>query len=84
MSASQKMVLLKSIVSNDEEFRDHAYIEVTDALDKLLNTHKLTKGNNRPVIVEFDAKVKQYPDFKNGGFKETLTSIKNIRILGRA
>lgn len=81
MSASQTMVLMRGIIGSEEEFRDHAWVELSKELDKILH-NKLFNRNS--AIIEFEADTKRYPDHRNGGTKETLINIRSIKILGRA
>ena len=67
-------VLLRDIFdAQGELFRDHAHIEITPAVQKVLNC-----------IVELEAEEKTY-DYQNSGtIKRTLTNITRVKVLGRA
>lgn len=74
--------LLRSIINeeNDEEFRDHAWVEVTPALKKFFE-QKLPKNGKRVISFEADEKVYEY---RGQEFKRTLENVKHIKVLGRA
>ena len=73
--------LLRSIVNEaNEEFRDHAWVELTPALQAFFRT-KLTKNGKR--VIQFDADEKVYT-YRYEVIKKTLTNVKNIKVLGRA
>jgi hypothetical protein len=86
ISPSQSMILLRDIQSDEEDFRDHCWIEESKSLVKLLSTNPLFRRNsgNGSAIIQFEAEERLY--YYNTGevFKKTLSNVKNIRVLGRA
>lgn len=74
--------LLRDIINeeNDEEFRDHAWVELTPALKKFFE-QKLQNNGKKVISFEADEKVYQY---RGQEFKRTLENVKNIKVLGRA
>lgn len=74
-------VLLRDIFdAQGELFRDHAHIEITPAVQKVLNCMR----SNKSFKVELDAEEKTY-DYQNSGtIKRTLTNITRVKVLGRA
>ena len=49
MSASQTMVLLRSIVGSHEIFRDHAWVELNTELEKLLYSKRFNRSVARNI-----------------------------------
>lgn len=74
-------VLLRSIIDeNDNEFRDHAWVQLNQELRTFFRT-KLPKNGKR--VIQFEADEKLY-EYRGEVFKKTLENIKNIKVLGRA
>ena len=75
-------VLLRSIVQDDysEDFRDHAWVELTEDLKQFFK-QELPKNGKR--VISFRAKEKVYT-YRGELVKRTLKSVKNITVLGRA
>ena len=75
-------VCIRKIECDSEEFtRDHTYIPLTHQLER--ECAKIR--GNVPVLVQFEATVSEYVDRRGiVPTKQTLTKIKNVRILGRA
>ena len=78
-------VLLRGIMSDNDEFRDHAWVELNQELDKLLKHSKefKRKQGNGSAIIEFEADIKSY-EYRGSTYKQTLTNISTPRILGKA
>lgn len=74
-------VLLRSIQTEDEEYRDHAWVEMTKELKTLLQTKRAM--SNRSYIIQFEADEKVYK-YRDQEYKKTLQNVHNIKILGRA
>lgn len=72
--------LLRSIQTEEEEYRDHAWVELNPALKKFF-AQKLPKNGKRVIQFEADEKVYTY---RGEVIKKTLENIKNIKVLGRA
>lgn len=72
-------VLLRGIQTPDEEYRDHAWVELTKELKQV--TNRIT--NNRSLIITLEADVKEYI-YRPGVVKRTLTNVSNIKVVGRA
>lgn len=80
ISTGAPKVLLRSIVQEDSEyFRDHAWIEMTEELKQFFR-QELPKNGKR--IISFRAKEKVYT-YRGELVKKTLSSVKNINVLGR-
>jgi len=78
-------VLLRGIMTEEDEFRDHAWVELNRELDKVLKHNKefKRKQGNGSAIIEFEADVKNY-EYRGSVYKQTLNNIKTVRILGKA
>ena len=78
-------VLLRGIMTEEDEFRDHAWVELNRELDKLLKHRKEFQRNkgNGSAIIEFEADIKNYM-YRETIYKQTLKNIKTIRVLGKA
>ena len=81
LSPGQPTVLLRGIQSETEDFRDHAWVALNNALDTALKSNKYF-GKNKSAIIEFEAEPKQYK--YRDSVKITLDNISNVRIIGRA
>lgn len=81
ISTGAPKVLLRSIVQEDdsEDFRDHAWVELTEDLKQFFK-QELPKNGKR--IISFRAKEKVYK-YRGELVKKTLSSVKNINVLGR-
>lgn len=77
-----KQVLLRGVMTDTEEFRDHCWVNESKSLMKALDTKHA--NNNKTYIVEFKAKEKSYNYQNTGVMKKTLDHICDIKILGRA
>ena len=80
-TTTPKVCIRKIETSSDEFNRDHTYIPLTHQLEK--ECAKIR--GNVPVLVQFEASVTEYIDRRGiVPTKQTLTGIKNLRVLGRA
>ena len=68
--------------SNGNLFRDHCHVKETAAIRKL-NNNRISRTNGW-LIIEFSAKVQSYNYHNSGVIKQTLTNVKNVKILGKA
>lgn len=87
ISPTQSMVLLRSVQSsNEEDFRDHCWVEESASIHRLLSSNPLFRRNsgNGSAIIQFEAEEKKYYYHTGELYKKTLSNIKNIRVLGRA
>lgn len=67
-------VLLRNIVDDEEEeFRDHAWVNISKKLEEVI------PRGNKTVVIQFVATPKLYGAYQE---KMTLTSIAKIKILG--
>lgn len=73
-------VLLRSIQTATEDYRDHAWVELNPTLKKFFET-KLPKNGKR--VIEFEAEEKVYT-YRGEVIKKTLENVKNIKVLGKA
>ena len=81
ISTGAPKVLLRSIVQEDsEDFRDHAWVEMTEELKQFFR-QELPKNGKR--VISFRAKEKVYT-YRGELVKRTLKNVKNITVLGRA
>lgn len=72
-------VLLRNICIGEDEYRDHAWVELTPELRKIVNT--ITR--NRSLLISLYAEEKSYI-YRAGVVKRTLTKVNNVQIIGRA
>lgn len=72
-------VLLRAICTEEDEFRDHAWVELTPKLCKVVDSIK----GNRSLVVELEADESSY-EYRAGVVKRTLTNINKIKVVGRA
>ncbi len=72
-------VLLRGIQTPDEEYRDHAWVELTVELRRVVD--RIT--NNRSLIITLEAEMKEYT-YRPGIVKRTLTNVSNVKVVGRA
>ena len=73
-------VLLTGVQTEDTEYRDHCWVEITPALARAMKTMRPQKA----FLIEFDATEKSYPCRHQVETKRTLASITRIKVLGRA
>jgi hypothetical protein len=73
-------VLLTSVQANNEDYRDHCWVEITPPLAKAMRTMRRQKS----FIIQFEAEEKTYPCRHGVEIKRTLAGIKTIKVLGRA
>ena len=74
-------VLLRNVLQEDEEdFRDHAWVELSAELKEFFK-QELPKNGKR--VISFRAKEKVYK-YRGELVKRTLSNVKNITVLGRA
>lgn len=83
-TGSPKVLLRIDQVQSDTFDRDHTFVPLTPNLKKILQT---IKGNSS-LVIQFEADEIQYTDKRQlvAGVvtnKQTLTNIRNIKILGR-
>ena len=62
-------VLLQTVMTGTEEFRDHCYVSIT----KNKHLQKFMKGLTKPTLISFNAK-----PFTYSGVKQSLSRISNI------
>ena len=74
-------VLLRNVIQedDDEEFRDHIWVELSAELREFFKRELPKKGER---IISFRAKEKVYK-YRGELVKKTLSSVKNINVLGR-
>ena len=65
-------VLMKGIMTANEEFRDHCYVSI----NKNKQLQKFLKQIRKPVLISFTAKTANYTPVKS-----TLTRVSNIKIV---
>jgi len=70
---SSPKVLLRDLQTEDGPYRDHAHVELTDELHKLLQSKRFNNNKSHPVYLEADEKV--YPCVHTGVEKRTLQNI---------
>lgn len=75
-----KCLLRNIIIDENEEYRDHAWVEVNTVLAKFFKD-KLPKNGKR--IISFEADEKHYT-YRGEIIKRTLENVRNIKVLGRA
>ena len=83
-TSSPKVLLRINQVQSDTFDRDHTFVPLTANLKKVLQT---IKGNGS-ILIKFDADETSYKDHRKSiqgidSSKQTLTNIRNVRIVGR-
>ena len=74
-------VLLRDVFDESgETFRDHCHVEISPALARTLKTMR----SNKSFIIELDAEPLSYNYQNSGVFKQTLTAVSRVKVLGRA
>jgi len=78
-------VLLRNIIAEGTQFRDHAWVELNQEIDYLLKHCKLfrRKSGNGAVKIQFNADIKEYK-YRDEVVKQTLASLKDITVVGKA
>lgn len=66
-------VLLRDLQTTEGLYRDHAWVELSDQLEKLLQSKRFNNNKSHPVYLEADEKV--YPCAHTGKPKRTLQNI---------
>lgn len=77
------VVLLRGVMTEDTEFRDHCWVRETPELFKLLETKHASRYQGS-YIIEFKAKEKKYNYHMSGNMKDTLDHICEVKVLGKA
>ena len=67
-------VTLRDIVTESGPYRDHAHIEITDEIDRLLRSKRFNNNKWHPIYLEADEKI--YKCVHTGEPKRTLKNIK--------
>ena len=78
-TGAPKALLRNVIQEDDEEFRDHIWVELSAELREFFK-RELPKNGKR--IISFRAKEKVYK-YRGELVKRTLKNVKNITVLGR-
>lgn len=83
-TSSPKVLLRINQVQSDTFDRDHTFVPLTANLKKVLQTIR----GNASILIEFEADEALYTDHRKSiqgisSNKQTLTNIRNVRIIGR-
>ena len=76
-------VLLRGVMTDNTEFRDHCWVRETPELFELLETKHASRYQGS-YIIEFKAKEKKYNYQMSGTIKDTLEHICEVKVLGKA
>lgn len=82
VATSKPLVLLTDIQTDDIDFRSHCHVDINKTLNHFLR-RKVRHNRNR-LIISFEADILKYYKPRENTYAETLTNVRNIKILGKA